>query len=86
MEVASMTSLLRHSRAAAQLIIAIARMFGKAVKLRHCPATVSAPVSFAVVYRGIGINRISAGASATQRNPLEATAVESILIRLWEGG
>ena len=48
MEVVSMTSLLP-PRAAAQLIIAIARMFGKAVKLRHCPATVSAPVFPAVV-------------------------------------
>jgi len=48
MEVVSMTSLLRLC-AAAQLIIAIARMFGKAVKFRHCPATVSAPVSTAVV-------------------------------------
>jgi len=50
MEAVSMTSLLR-PRASAQLIIAIARMFGKAVKLRHCPATVSAPVSTAVILR-----------------------------------
>jgi hypothetical protein len=27
----------------AQFIMAIARMLGKAVRLRHCPATVSAP-------------------------------------------
>ncbi len=32
-------------------IIVIVRMLGKAVKLRHCPATVSAPVFLAVVYR-----------------------------------
>jgi hypothetical protein len=48
-EVVSMASLLRHAIASAPLIIAIARMFGKAVKLRHCPATVSAPVFLAVV-------------------------------------
>jgi len=48
MEAVSMTSLLP-PRAAALLIIAIARMLGKAVKLRHCPATVSAPVFPAVV-------------------------------------
>ncbi len=37
-----MTSLLQPC-ASAQLITAIARMLGKAVKFRHCPATVSAP-------------------------------------------
>jgi hypothetical protein len=26
-------------------------MFGKAVKIRHCPATVSAPESFSVVWK-----------------------------------
>jgi hypothetical protein len=31
---------------AAQLITAIARMLGKTVKFRCCPATVSAPASF----------------------------------------
>jgi hypothetical protein len=48
MEIASMTSwpLLR---AAAQLTIVIARMFGKAVKFRHCPATVSAPALLSVL-------------------------------------
>jgi hypothetical protein len=30
-------------RGAAQFTTAVARMHGKAVKLRHCPATVSAP-------------------------------------------
>ena len=59
MEVVSMTSLLRQASATASLIIAIARMLGKAVKLRHCPATVSAPVSVAVVYRGIGTQGFS---------------------------
>jgi len=48
MEIDSMTSLLR-AITAAQTIIVIARMLGKAVKLRHCPATVSAPVSLVVV-------------------------------------
>jgi len=48
-EVVSMASLLRHAIASASLIIAIVRMLGKAVKLRHCPATVSAPVFLAVV-------------------------------------
>jgi hypothetical protein len=48
MEAVSMTSLLQPC-AAAQLIIEIARMFGKAVKFRHCPATVSAPVFPAVI-------------------------------------
>jgi hypothetical protein len=42
MEVDSMTSLPQPD-AAAPLTTAIARMHGKAVKVRHCPATVSAP-------------------------------------------
>ncbi len=33
---------------AAQLTTVIARMLGKAVKLRHCPATVSAPACVTV--------------------------------------
>ena len=49
-----MTSLLQRGRATALFIIAIARMLGKAVKFRHCPATVSAPFPLAVVYRGMG--------------------------------
>jgi hypothetical protein len=52
MEVRSMTYLLLR-RGAAQFITAIVRMHGKAVKLRHCPATVSAPAS-APVQLGIG--------------------------------
>jgi hypothetical protein len=48
MEINSMTSLLWYS-AAAQSIAAIAGMFGKAMKFRHCPATVSAPASISVV-------------------------------------
>jgi hypothetical protein len=48
MEVDSMASLLQPD-AAAQLTTAIARMFGKTVKFRHCPATVSAPASQPVV-------------------------------------
>ena len=42
MKVCFMSSLLLESRAA-HFITAIVRMLGKAVKLRHCPATVSAP-------------------------------------------
>jgi hypothetical protein len=49
MEVDSMTSLQR-LEVAAQPTTAIARMFGKAVKVRHCPATVSAPALLAVVF------------------------------------
>jgi hypothetical protein len=49
MEVVSMPSLPLFY-AAAPLITAIVRMLGKAVKLRHCPATVSAPVFLAVIY------------------------------------
>jgi hypothetical protein len=49
MEVVSMSSLPLFY-AAAPLITAIVRMLGKAVKLRHCPATVSAPVFLAVIY------------------------------------
>jgi hypothetical protein len=48
MEVDSMTSLLQPD-AAAPLTTAIARMLGKAVKFRHCPATVSAPASLPVI-------------------------------------
>jgi hypothetical protein len=36
---------------AAQFTTAIVRMLGKAVKFRHCPATVSAPASALVVLR-----------------------------------
>ena len=39
---------------AAHLITAIVRMLGKAVKLRHCPATVSAPASTAVIFAAAG--------------------------------
>jgi hypothetical protein len=48
MEAASMTSL-QPLDDAAQLTTAIARMLGKAVKVRHCPATVSAPASFCII-------------------------------------
>jgi hypothetical protein len=48
MEVDFMASLLQLD-AAAPLITAIARMFGKTVKFRRCPATVSAPASLPVV-------------------------------------
>jgi hypothetical protein len=44
-----MTSLLQ-PYAAAPHITAIARMLGKAVKVRHCPATVSAPASPSVIF------------------------------------
>jgi hypothetical protein len=49
MELDSMTSLPQFD-AAAPLTTAIARMFGKTVKVRHCPATVSAPASFPAVF------------------------------------
>jgi hypothetical protein len=49
MEIGSMASLLQPD-AAAPLTTAIARMFGKAVKFRHCPATVSAPISLPDVF------------------------------------
>jgi hypothetical protein len=39
-------------------------MFGKAVKFRHCPATVSAPVSVPVLYEASEQDRISAKASS----------------------
>jgi hypothetical protein len=48
MEIDSMASLLQPD-AAAPLTTAIARMFGKAVKFRHCPATVSAPALLPMV-------------------------------------
>jgi len=51
MKVSFMSSLLLVDRAAF-LTTAIARMLGKAVKLRHCPATVSAPALAAVVAVG----------------------------------
>ena len=54
-----MASLPQH-RAAAQLTTAIARMLGKAVKLRHCPATVSAPAHGSRRIEVIGEGRISA--------------------------
>ena len=61
MEIASMSSL-PQLRAAAQLILVIARMLGKAVKFRHCPATVSAPVTAPVLIKTLETNRISARA------------------------
>ncbi len=44
-----MTSLAASLSERSQFKTAIARMLGKAVKFRHCPATVSAPASQAVV-------------------------------------
>jgi hypothetical protein len=49
MEVAFMASRSPLHRGAAQFTTAIVRMLGKAVKLRHCPATVSAPAIQAVL-------------------------------------
>jgi hypothetical protein len=57
MEIDSMTSLLQ-SYAAAPHITAIARMLGKAVKVRHCPATVSAPALLPVIFVKWGRRRI----------------------------
>jgi hypothetical protein len=47
-KVDSMTSL-PQQRAAVNFRTAIARMLGKAVQIRHCPATVSAPALVLVV-------------------------------------
>jgi hypothetical protein len=84
MEIDSMTSLLR-AITAAPIIIVIARMLGKAVKFRHCPATVSAlfPLpSYIEALVQTGFSRCF----RYPRSPLEATGVESIRVRFWEGG
>jgi hypothetical protein len=69
-----MTYLLLH-RGAALYTTAIARMHGKAVKLRHCPATVSAPAPVPVVGSSDD-GRFSARAVSPSaegpRKPLEA--------------
>ena len=49
MKVCFMSSRLS-TQSATHFTHAIARMLGKAVKFRHCPATVSAPASLFVVY------------------------------------
>ncbi len=66
---------------AAQPTTAIARMLGKAVKLRHCPATVSAPASGPFHWAGQGT---SLGLSA-KRGELPSEPLQTDL-RLWEGG
>ena len=63
---------------AAQFTTAIARMLGKAVKFRHCPATVSAPAPVPVV--GLSDEgRISARVDPPMRGePEETTGDEPI--------
>jgi len=48
METRSMASRLLNRNEAAHYTTVFARMLGKAVKFRHCPATVSAPASVSV--------------------------------------
>jgi hypothetical protein len=71
MEIDSMTSLLQPD-AAAPLTTAIARMFGKTVKLRRCPATVSAPSSLPVVLCQLGAKEeFSQGLPRTAEMPFQ---------------
>jgi hypothetical protein len=75
-----MPSLL-HSVQAAHLITAIVRMLGKAVKLRHCPATVSAPAFTAVVSAAAGSQYGHLRLFKVPNQPLETRP----LGWLWEG-
>ena len=79
-----MTSLPQH-RASAQLTTVIARMFGKAVKFRHCPATVSAPANVSVLVEALEQGRISARACPYARicpkKPLKPNWFDSALGR-----
>jgi hypothetical protein len=71
METRSMTSRLHSQIVAVHLTTGIARMLGKAVKLRHCPATVSAPATIAVVWDNGGGRksvRVPFGLFGTQGN------------------
>jgi hypothetical protein len=70
MEVDSMTSLLQPD-AAAPLTTAIARMFGKTVKFRHCPATVSAPALLPVVFCVGTKQDFSPGLPLTAESPFQ---------------
>jgi hypothetical protein len=78
-------ALLLHTYGAALLIIAIARMLGKAVKLRHCPATVSALAPVLVVSASDeGRNSakvILPRANDRREKPLEASCSDSFLGR-----
>ena len=57
-----------------------ARMLGKAVKIRHCPATVSAPAASAVSIYGVTVQDSQPGSlHASEPKPLKAAS-------LWEGG
>ena len=70
-----MTFLLLH-RGAAQFTTAIVRMHGKAVKVRHCPATVSAPAPVPVVGlsdEGRISARVDPRRAEDPRKPLEAS-------------
>ena len=55
-------------------------MLGKAVKIRHCPATVSAPAMFAVSIKGVIMQDSQPGSlPPSDPKPLKAKC-------LWEGG
>jgi len=64
---------------AAQFTTAIVRMHGKAVKVRHCPATVSAPATTPVVLRSSQKAGIQPGLFRCMRSgpnePLEASFI-----------
>jgi hypothetical protein len=68
---------------AAQRTTAIARMLGKAVKLRHCPATVSAPAQRPVLRVRAGNQP---GSFRSRGTPCEPLHGEPSRARLWEGG
>ena len=82
MEVRSMSFRLL-LRGAANITTAIVRMLGKAVKLRHCPATVSAPAAWPVVSARAGNQP---GPSVCRGGPSLTTAGEPQRARRWEGG
>jgi hypothetical protein len=85
MEIASMSSL-PQLRAAAQLILVIARMLGKAVKFRHCPATVSAPVAAPVLIKTLESSRVSTRATSFHVNVPYEPLKPNASVQLWEGG
>ena len=78
--------LLRHG--AAQFTTAIARMLGKAVKVRHCPATVSASASVAVGFgssdEGRNSARVFPPSAEGPTKPLEASPLRPFLGRWLE--
>ena len=71
------------SQKAAQPYTVIARMLGKAVKFRHCPATVSAPALGPYYGSEQGTSK---GLSAVAKALCEPLHGEPSGARLWEGG